>query len=81
MSILDEKKISEGPFTYDDGAFIVYKTRWGTWCSADKDGNGLVTGMDREAVAFFSNQKLRGYPDCTTTVTDTKFSSDSLASK
>ena len=35
--------------TYDDGAFTVYQTRWKTYASRDKEGNGLCSGIDKEA--------------------------------
>ena len=35
---------------FDDGAFTVYQTRWKTWASRDKEGNGLCSGLDKEAV-------------------------------
>ena len=28
---------------FDDGAFSVFRTRWGTYASRDKEGNGLCT--------------------------------------
>ena len=48
---------------YDDGAFVVYTTRWGTYSSKDKHGNGLVCGLDKEAVIFWSREHLRGFPN------------------
>ena len=65
----NEKYIADGPFYYDDGAFFIWKTRWGTWSSADKDGRGLCCGIDKDAVEFFSREKLTGYPNCWTSVT------------
>lgn len=63
------KYIQEGPFFYDNGRFFIWLTRWGTYSSADADGNRLVTGIDKEAVEFFTREKLNGYPNCTTIVT------------
>jgi len=34
----------------DYGQFRVEESRWGTYCSYDKDGNGLVTALTEEAV-------------------------------
>ena len=46
---------------YDDGAFVVYSTRWGTFSSKDKDGNGLCCGLDKDAVVFWSREHLNGF--------------------
>lgn len=48
---------------YDDGAFVVYTTRWGTFSSKDKDGNGIVCGLDKDAVVFWSREHLTGFPN------------------
>jgi len=66
---MNEKYLQEGPFSYDDGAFTVFKTRWGTWGSADSEGKRLVCGANQEAVEFFAREKLNGYPNCYTTDT------------
>ena len=55
------KYVKEGPFYYDDGAFLIWKTRWGTNQSSDKDGNQLCSGMDKEAVEFWSREHLNGF--------------------
>ena len=36
--------------TYDDGAFTVFSTRWGTYASKTPDGKGLCSGLDKDAV-------------------------------
>ena len=46
---------------FDDGAFSVFKTRWGTYASRDKEGNGLCSGLDKEAVIFWSREHLNGF--------------------
>ena len=48
---------------YDDGAFVVYTTRWGTYSSKDKEGNGLVCGLNKDDVIFWSREHLRGFPN------------------
>ena len=47
--------------TYDDGAFSVFKTRWGTYASRDKEGNGLCSGLDKDAVIFWAREHLNGF--------------------
>ena len=64
--------------TFDDGAFTVYKTRWGTYASNDKEGNGLCSGLDKQAVIFWSREALTGYPNSTTIVTKADTRPDSL---
>jgi len=53
---------------HDDGAFTVFKTRWGTYASRDKEGNGLVSSLDRDAVIFWSREHLTGFPNSTSYV-------------
>ena len=55
---------------YDDGAFTLYKTRWGTWASRDKEGNGLCSSVDKEAAIFWSREHLNGFQNSTATVTN-----------
>ena len=37
-------------YSTEFGEFRVSKSRWGTYTSYDKEGNGLVTGLTEEAV-------------------------------
>ena len=79
MVKLNDKFVKEGPFYYDDGRFCLYLTRWGTYASVDREGNKLVSGINKEAVEFFSREKLDGYPNCWTSDTGVKFTGkDSL---
>ena len=55
---------------YDDGSFTVYKTRWGTFASRDKEGNGLCSGLDKEAVVFWSKEHLGGFANSYATSTN-----------
>ena len=50
---------------FDDGAFTVFQTRWKTYASRDKEGNGLCSGLDRDAVIFWSREHLTGFPNST----------------
>lgn len=58
--------------TYDDGSFIVFLTRWGTYSSRDKEGNGLCCGLSKEDVIFWSREHLNGFQNSTCTVTKVK---------
>ena len=64
----------------DDGAFSVFKTRWGTYSSRDKDGNGLCCSLDKEAVVFWSREHLNDFPNSYATSTNVSMLSDSLKS-
>ena len=46
---------------YDDGAFVVYRTRFGTWASYDKEGKGLCSGNDKDACIYWSREHLNGF--------------------
>ena len=39
---------------FDDGAFTVFKTRWNTYASRDKNGVGITSGLDKQAVIFWT---------------------------
>ena len=63
---------------YDDGAFTVFSTRWKTWASRDKEGNGLCSGLDKEAVIFWSREHLNGFANSYKTETRVYVTRDSL---
>ncbi len=64
---------------FDDGAFTVFHTRWGTYSSRDRDGKGLCSGSDKDAVIFWSREHLNGFQNSTATTTNVKFlGSDTL---
>lgn len=65
--------------TYDDGAFTVYQTRWKTYASRDKEGNGLCSGIDKEAVIFWSREHLNGFANSYATTTNVSMIGDTLA--
>ena len=56
--------------TYDDGAFSVYLTRWKTYASRDKEGNGLCSGLDKDAVIFWSREHLNDFANSYATKTN-----------
>ena len=60
----------------DDGAFTVFGTRFGTYCSRDKDGKGLCSGSDKDAVIFWSREHLNGFANSTAYTTNVSMSSD-----
>ena len=63
---------------YDDGAFSVYKTRWKTWASRDKEGNDLCSSLDKDACIFWSREHLNGFANSYMTETRTYITTDSL---
>ena len=38
----------EGPYNYDDGSFTLWLSRFGVWKSADREGKGITSGLDKE---------------------------------
>ena len=58
---------------YDNGAFNVYKTRWGTWAASTGEGEGLCSGMDKSAVIFWAREHLNGFQNSWATTTNTTF--------
>ena len=75
MSDLDKpsKYMEEGPYNYDEGAFVVWKSRFGLWRAMDKDGTGLCSGLDRESVVYWAREHLNGYQTSTKIVTKVSF--------
>ena len=63
---------------YDDGAFTVYLTRWGTYHSKDKEGAGLCCSSDKDACVFWSREHLNGFANSYMTETNTLITADSL---
>ena len=53
---------------YDHGAFTVFTTSYGTYSSRDRDGNGLVSGINKESVIFWSREHLNGFQNSNSTV-------------
>ena len=65
--------------TYDDGAFNVFTTRYGTYQAKTAKGEGLCSGNDKEAVVFWAREHLNGYQNSWASVTGTTFTgSDTL---
>jgi len=56
--------------TYDDGAFTVFSTRWGTYASKTPEGEGICSGIDKEAVVFWSREHLNGFQNSYVTYPD-----------
>ena len=59
--------------TYDNGAFNVFNTRWGTYSAKTPDGQGLCSGMDKESVIFWAREHLNGFQCSWATTTNAKF--------
>ncbi len=66
------KHCQEGPYIYDDGAFTIWKSRFGLWNSADSTGKSLVTSADKESVVIWSREHLNGFQNSTTITTKVK---------
>ena len=63
---------------YDDGAFTVFTTRRKTYAARDKDGKGLCSGIDKDAVIFWAREHLNGFQNSYMTVTNVSMAGDSL---
>ena len=63
---------------FDDGAFTVFQTRWKTYAARDKDGKGLCSGLDKDAVIYWAREHLNGFATSTMTETSTYMTPDSL---
>ncbi len=57
---------------FDDGAFSVFKTKYGMYSSIDREGKALVSGLSKEDVILWSREHLNGFQNSTATVTNTK---------
>ncbi len=68
-----EKYSKEGPYNYDDGAFALWLSRFGLWKSTDKEGKGIVSGPDKDAVIFWSREHLNGFQNSTSHTTGVSF--------
>ena len=62
----------------DDGAFTVFQTRWDTYAARDKDGKGLCSGIDKDAVIYWAREHLNGFATSTAHVTNITMSQDTL---
>ena len=56
---------------YDDGAFNVFSTRWGTYAAKKPDGSGICSGISKEGVIFWAREHLNGFQNSWATVTNT----------
>ena len=57
---------------FDDGAFSVFQTRYGTYSSIDREGKALVSSISKEAVIFWSREHVNGFQNSTASVTNVK---------
>ena len=57
---------------YDDGAFSIFKTKYGMYSSIDREGKALVSSISKEDVIIWSREHLNGFQNSTATVTNTK---------
>ena len=64
--------------TFDDGAFSVFKTRWKTYASRDKEGNGICSGLVKDDVIFWTREHLNGFPNSWASTTNVSMIGDAL---
>ena len=64
--------------TYDDGAFNVFTTRYGTYQAKKPGGEGLCSGNVKEEVVFWAREHLNGFQNSWASVTNIKCSSETL---
>jgi len=67
------KYCEEGPYIYDDGAFTIWKSRFGLWRATDREGTGLTSGLDKESVVYWAREHINGYKTSTKIVTNVSF--------
>lgn len=64
---------------YDNGAFTVFKSRFGLYNAKDREGNGICCSISKESCIFWARNHLFGpLPDVTTIYTNVKIGNDSL---
>lgn len=59
--------------SFDDGAFVIHETRFGTYRAVDRNGNGLCSGNIRDDVIFWAREHLNGYQNSWASTTKTSF--------
>ena len=57
---------------YDDGAFSIFKTKYGMYSSIDREGKALVSSISKEDVIVWSREHLNGFQNSTASVTNVK---------
>ncbi len=57
---------------YDDGAFSIFKTKYGMYSSIDREGKALVSSISKEDVILWSREHLNGFQNSTASVTNVK---------
>ena len=63
---------------FDDGDFTVYKTRWDTYASRDKEGNNICSSVDKDACVYWTREHLNGFKTSEPWTTNISVTSDSL---
>ena len=57
---------------YDDGAFSIFKTKYGMYSSIDREGKALVSSISKEDVIIWSREHLNGFQNSTASDTNVK---------
>jgi len=64
---------------YDDGAFTVFKSRFGLYNAKDRDGNGLCASISKDSCIFWARNHLFGpLPGVEVFRTNVKIGTDAL---
>ena len=63
---------------FDDGAFTVFKTRWDTYSSRDKDGKGICSSTDKDACIYWTREHLNGFKTSKSWTTNVSVTTDTL---
>ena len=58
---------------YDDGAIMIYQTKCDTYEARDRNGKGLCSGLDKDAVLFWAREQLNGYKNSYAITTNVSF--------
>ena len=69
---MNNSSYKEGPYNYDEGSFTLWLSKYGVWKSADPEGKGIVSGIDKETVVFWSREHINGFQN--SWVSDTNIS-------
>ena len=60
-----EKYSKEGPYNHDNGAFVLWLSRYGLWRSTNSEGKGICCGLSKEDVIFWTREHLNGFQNST----------------
>ena len=70
---IEEKFAKEGPYSYDDGQFAVWLSRFGMWKAVDREGNQICSSLEKDATVFWAREHLNGFQNSYATTTSVTF--------